>query len=260
VGQVPAVPGGGGGPTATRISRTLRLLVDEWGWPVTPGTYLTDSGACSCGDRRCPEPGRHASADRLGGSRGPGLTRSRGRASPLAAVVLPVGSGFDLRAVPPQGGRDALNRLESMGYRLPPVIATDAGRLLFFVSAADRRASGPDALAPALVDAVDLTETSDSPDPGSGAPISGASGASAGAASRRVAGEVPADTAIWVGGGVPCIPDVVVRRGGLVVAPALGPESPGTTRWLLPPAPARHPLPRTEDVLGPKRINENGWC
>ncbi len=59
------------------------------------------------------------------------------------------------------------------------------------------------------------------------------------------------ETSIWVGGGVPDAPDVIVRRSGLLVAPLLGPEPPGVTRWLVPPAPRRDPLPRMEEVLGP---------
>jgi len=258
------------------VARTLRLLVDRWGWPVVPGAFAED-GRCSCGDRHCPEPGWHALADAswLAATSDPERVRDRWRTHPEAAIVLPVGWCFDLLDVPERGGREALGRLEMMGHEPPPVIATVAGRLLFLVSALDRRPS-------------DVAEA------GSGAPAprsaasprsagSGAAGAAGGvgrgragrreasardaAAARAAVAELEPwptsstwlasaagcrpETSIWVGGGAPDAPDVVVRRSGLLVVPLLGPEPPGVTRWLVPPAPVRRPLARMEDLLGP---------
>jgi hypothetical protein len=49
-------------------------------------------------------------------------------------VLLPVGRSFDLLDVPEQAGCQALVRLERMGTRLGPVLASPAGRTLFFVT------------------------------------------------------------------------------------------------------------------------------
>ena len=133
-GRLPASP--------VRVARTLRLLVDEWGWPVVPGAFAV-AGRCSCGDPTCPEPGRHALADAswLAATSDPERARDRWRAHPEAAIVLPVGWCFDLLEVPERGGREALGRLEVMGHPLPPVIATAAGQLLFLVAALDRHSA-----------------------------------------------------------------------------------------------------------------------
>ncbi|HEX6755792.1 MAG TPA: bifunctional DNA primase/polymerase [Mycobacteriales bacterium] len=244
------------------MARTLRVLVDEWGLAVVPGAFA-ENGLCSCGDRHCPDPGRHALADAswLAATSDPERVRDRWRSHPEAAVVLPVGWCFDLLEVPERGGREALGRLEVMGHRLPPVIATAAGRLLFLVSALDRRpAEAAEAGAPAPRAA--------EPVPGAGGSAASREAAARDAAAARAAVSEPEpwptssswlasaagclpETSIWVGGGAPDAPDVIVRRSGLLVAPLLGAEPPGVTRWLIPPAPVREPLPRMEDVLGP---------
>lgn len=315
-GRLPASP--------VRVARTLRLLVDEWGWPVVPGAFA-DGDACSCGDPSCPEHGRHALADAswLAATSDAERVRDRWRAHPEAAIVLPVGWCFDLLEVPERGGREAIGRLEAQGRRLPPIIATADGRLLFLVSALDRHAgdlaeSGSAASAPwpagtpRPAEAVESDEVTAGSPEGEAAPnrrrtgddragrdVSGrhraggdatdhgdwfedawldpdrpgrdaagreeaARDAAAARAAVRELEPWPAsstwlasaagcrpETSIWVGGGVPDAPDVIVRRSGLLVAPLLGPEPPGVTRWLVPPAPRRHPLPRMEDVLGP---------
>lgn len=320
-GRLPASP--------VRVARTLRLLVDERGWPVVPGAFA-DGDTCSCGDASCPEPGRHALADAswLAATSDAERVRDRWRAHPEAAIVLPVGWCFDLLEVPERGGREAIGRLEVLGHRLPPTIATADGRLLFLVSALDRHAgelaesgsaasapwpagtprpaaadgsddgtAGPPASDPdgssrdrtgrdregrdvpgrhrASCDSTDLGSADGSwPDGGRvdrdrpGRDVAGREEAARDAAAARTAvwelepwpasstwlasaaGCRP-ETSIWVGGGVPDAPDVIVRRSGLLVAPLLGPEPPGVTRWLVPPAPRPHPLPRMEDVLGP---------
>jgi hypothetical protein len=54
--------------------------------------------------------------------------------SPDAPLLLPVGRSFDLLDVPEPAGHRALARLERMGTRLGPVLATPVGRVLFFVA------------------------------------------------------------------------------------------------------------------------------
>jgi hypothetical protein len=253
-----------------RVARTLRLLVDQWGWAVVPGAFAED-GRCSCGDRQCPDPGRHPLADAswLAATSDPERVWDRWRSHPEAAVVLPVGWCFDILEVPARGGREALGRLEVMGHRLPPVIATAAGRLLFLVSALDRR---PEDLAETGAPAPP-SATVAPPVPRPAVATAGGSAAARVAAARDAAAARAAvsdpepwpsssswpasaagcrpETSIWVGGGAPDAPDVIVRRSGLLVAPLLGAEPVGVTRWLVPPSPTRHPLARMEDVLGP---------
>jgi hypothetical protein len=200
---------------AGRIARTVRLVVDEWRWPVVPGAYVTRTGTCSCGDRRCPEPGGHPvdPVSWLAASSDPDRVHGWWLATPLASIVLPVGWHVDLLDVPERGGLAAVARLEMMGYRLPPTIATASGRILLFVAASARRPA-------------DLSQ---------GEP----------------AGVPRPETALWLGGDPSGVPDIVVRRGGTVVLPPLGPEPPGVTRWVEPLRPGRRSLPRVEDVLGP---------
>lgn len=207
----------------SRVSRTLRLLVEEWGWPVVPGTYLGWGGRCSCGDRDCAEPGRHQTTPNsyLAASADTDVVHRWWAGTPLASVVLPVGWRFDVLEVPEVGGREALCRLELMGYRPAPVIADGHGRLMLLVAAGARREM----------------------DEAAGGPME--------APTSLPTGPAPSGTAIWVSGSGAGTPDVIVHRSGVLVAPLLGPEPAGASRWLLPPAPVHHPLPRVEDVLGP---------
>ena len=226
--------GGSGRPTAgapagaERVARTLRLIVGEWRWPVVPGVHLTRAGVCSCGDAECAEPGAHPvdTASWLAASSELDRVRDWWLACPLAAVVLPVGWHVDLIDAPECGGREALGRLEMMGYRPAPVISTVSERLLFLVAAGARRPA-------------DFAERSR---PRSRARL-------------RPGAVLPTqpgpETGLWLGGDCAGAPDIVVRRRGVLVLPPLGPEPPGVTRWLIEPDPVRHPLPRAEDVLGP---------
>jgi hypothetical protein len=200
---------------AGRIARTLRLVVDEWRWPVVPGAYVTRTGICSCGDRRCPEPGSHPvdPVSWLAASADPDRVHGWWLATPLASIVMPVGWHADLLDVPERGGLAALDRLAMMGYRSSPSIATASGRMLFLVAASARRPG----------------------DPGHGEP----------------AGVPRPETALWLGGDASGAADIVVRRRGTTVLPPFGPESPGVTRWVEPLRPERPPLPRVEDLLGP---------
>jgi Bifunctional DNA primase/polymerase, N-terminal len=108
-------------------------------WAVVPGTYRVGSG-CSCGRIGCPSPGAHpASAawkreatDRVE------VIRARWSARPEASIVLPTGRLFDVLDVPEFAGREALTRLDIMGYRVGPVAQTAEGRLQFWVSSGAR--------------------------------------------------------------------------------------------------------------------------
>jgi hypothetical protein len=262
-GRLPASP--------VRVARTLRLVVDEWGWPVVPGAFV-EAGMCSCGDPNCAEAGRHALSDAswLAATSDADRVRDRWRAHPEAAIVLPVGWCFDLLEVPERGGREAIGRLEAHGFALPPVIATATGRLLFLVAALDRNASE----AAEAGSSTPAPRAAASPRPAASVGRAGDDEAARDAVAARdsitaraavtelepwpasstwlasAAGCRP-ETSIWVGGGALDAPDVVVRRSGLLVAPLLGPEPPGVTRWLVPPSATRRPLSRMEDVLGP---------
>jgi hypothetical protein len=222
---------GGGPPTAhdalaARIARTVRLVVDEWRWPVVPGAFLTRTGRCSCGDRTCATPGAHLldPGAWLAASADPDRVREWWLASPYAAVVMPLGCHVDVIDAPENCGREALGRLEMMGYRPAPAISTGDGRLLFLVAVGARR--NPD----------------DTP---------------RGRARRRpprpsvLPTQTGPETALWLGGDGAGEPDIVIRRRGVLLLPPLGPEPPGVRRWLVEPDPVRRPLPRAEDVLGP---------
>ena len=145
-------------------------------------------------------------------------------ACPLAAPVMPVGWHVDVVDAPEHGGREALGRLEMMGYRPAPVITTASGRLLFLVAAAARRPA-------------------DQAERGSRR------------RARVVDNSLPTqpcpETGLWLGGDSSGEPDIVVRRRGVLVLPPVGVDPPGMTRWLVEPDAVRRPLPRAEDVLGP---------
>jgi hypothetical protein len=215
---------------AARVARTLRLVVGEWRWPVVPGVQPARSGGCSCGDAGCREPGAHPvdTASWLAASADPDRVREWWLAAPLAAVVLPVGWHVDVIDAPESGGREALGRLEMMGYRPAPAISTAAGRLLFLVAAGARRTA-------------DFAERRGR---GRGRKGTGAGGSA-------LPTQPGPETGLWLGGDCSGAPDIVVRRRGVLVLPPIGPEPPGVTRWLVEPDPVRRPLPRAEDVLGP---------
>jgi hypothetical protein len=220
-------PPSGQDALAARIARTLRLVVDEWRWPVVPGAFVTRSGRCCCGDRACAEPGTHLvdPAAWVAATADPDRVREWWLACPLAAVMMPLGWHVDVIDAPENGAREALGRLEMMGYRPAPAISTGDGRLLFLVAAGARRiADGPPR----------------------------------GRARRRAPQPAPVlptqtgpETALWLGGDGAGEPDIVIRRRGVLLLPPLGPEPPGAMRWLVEPDPVRRPLPRAEDVLGP---------
>jgi hypothetical protein len=107
------------------------------GWAVAPGARASRGGGeCSCGDAHCAAPGAHPLpfAEEIPA----GATLEEATATweqvPGAAVLLPVGSAFDVIDVAERAGIHALVRLERMGLRLGPVIATPTGRAQFFVA------------------------------------------------------------------------------------------------------------------------------
>lgn len=106
-----------------------------WGWDVVPGARAA-GGRCSCGARDCAAPGAHPLDFRPEVPAGATLDEVTRAWSgvPGAAVLLPVGRGFDIIDVAEQAGCRALVRLERMGLPLGPVLATPAGRTYFFVA------------------------------------------------------------------------------------------------------------------------------
>ncbi|MFD7893883.1 bifunctional DNA primase/polymerase [Streptomyces sp. NPDC059743] len=106
-----------------------------WGWDVVPGARAT-GGVCSCGSADCASPGAHPLDFRPEVPAGATLDEVTRlwSAVPDAAVLLPVGRGFDIIEVAEQAGSRALVRLERMGLPLGPVMATPAGRAHFFVA------------------------------------------------------------------------------------------------------------------------------
>jgi Bifunctional DNA primase/polymerase, N-terminal len=124
---------------------TLRMealrLAQILGWAVARGTYLAD-GACSCGELRCPAPGRHPAAE-------DGSTRATGDRArieawwgehPQASIVLPTGIHFDVLDVPAGPGHDVLTAVQRFPDNLGPVAGTATGRVQFFVQAGARKA------------------------------------------------------------------------------------------------------------------------
>ncbi|MEU2392216.1 bifunctional DNA primase/polymerase [Streptomyces sp. NPDC007369] len=108
-----------------------------WGWDVVPGARAAAPARnCSCGRRDCPAPGAHplplAPVVKAGATLDE-VTATWGE-YPGAAVLLPVGRGFDVIEVSQEAGRRALVRLERMGLPLGPVTATPDGRAQFFVA------------------------------------------------------------------------------------------------------------------------------
>ncbi|MEV4556426.1 DNA primase [Kitasatospora sp. NPDC049285] len=106
----------------------------RWGWTLAAGSppAHTETG-CDCGVPRCAAPNLHLG---VGPAIPPGAT-----AADLAAdcpadapLLLPTGHQFDVLDVPAQPGLQALVRLERMGTQVGPVLASPAGRLLFFVA------------------------------------------------------------------------------------------------------------------------------
>jgi Bifunctional DNA primase/polymerase, N-terminal len=115
------------------------FYAEERHWPVAPGAYLVPDErmqqACSCGRPDCPTPGAHpcnpwwpaqASPD-------PATVEWYWTCHPQAPIVVPTGYAFDVIDVPESAGMSALERLDRLGLRLGPVLATGDGRMQFLV-------------------------------------------------------------------------------------------------------------------------------
>jgi hypothetical protein len=109
-------------------------------WSVVPGAFRTGPDGCSCGRAYCSRPGAHpATADwRNRATDRVDVIRDRWGAEPEASIVLPTGRRFDVLDVPSSAGREALTRLDILGYRLGPVAETAEGRLLVWVTSGTR--------------------------------------------------------------------------------------------------------------------------
>jgi hypothetical protein len=106
-----------------------------WGWDVVPGARAV-AGVCSCGDGTCGAPGAHPFDFAPVVPAGAALVEVAAvwDQFPGAAVLLPVGTSFDVLEVAEAAGRRALVRLERMGIPLGPVAVTPDGRAHFFVA------------------------------------------------------------------------------------------------------------------------------
>ncbi len=124
-----------------RARASVCSLVAEYtgvhGWAVTPGARAPRGGGpCGCGDPGCAAPGAHPLAfapEIPAGARGEQVAAAWA-GTPHASVLLPAGRTFDVLDVVEEAGCRALVRLERMGLRLGPVLATPTGRALFFVA------------------------------------------------------------------------------------------------------------------------------
>ncbi|MFJ6180469.1 bifunctional DNA primase/polymerase [Streptomyces sp. NPDC092295] len=121
---------------------TVAEYTGLWGWDVIPGvpeaipTARASGERCSCGEPGCASPGAHPlafSPEVSAGATLDDVTKAWSEV-PGAAVLLPVGRGFDIIDVAEPAGSRALVRLERMGLPLGPVMATPAGRAHFFVA------------------------------------------------------------------------------------------------------------------------------
>ncbi|MEV7179498.1 bifunctional DNA primase/polymerase [Kitasatospora sp. NPDC093679] len=122
--------------TRATTLRAAGEYTSRLGWTVVAGaarTHRRSPGVCDCAAAHCAAPGLHAVP---GPKAAPGTPADELRAllAADAPVLLPAGLHFDVLDVPEQPGLQALVRLERMGTQVGPVIASPAGRLLFFVA------------------------------------------------------------------------------------------------------------------------------
>ncbi|MFD6419637.1 bifunctional DNA primase/polymerase [Streptomyces sp. NPDC060194] len=119
-----------------------------WRWPVVPGVGLADDGehreteayggtgadpdgtprACACPDPHCPVPGAHPLDPPLLAATTDGRMVSwwwSGADGPAAPVLLATGGDAPCAvSLPAEAGHRALDRLDRLGVRLGPVVAT----------------------------------------------------------------------------------------------------------------------------------------
>ena len=126
---------------ASECVTAAAAYTERYGWAVAPGARAgrgggSDRRECSCGAPDCPAPGAHPLpfAGEVPAGATPEQVMAAWEEVPGATVLLPAGRAFDVIEVAERSGRRALARLERMGLRLGPVIATPTGRAQFFVA------------------------------------------------------------------------------------------------------------------------------
>lgn len=114
-------------------SQALRLA--ELGIPVVPGSWVTTTGRCSCGDRGCRRPGAHPRDARwpVEATTDQSIIGSWWGTAPRASIIVPLSDAFAVVDTAAEAGALALRLLEQAGHRAPPVAVLPAGRYQFWV-------------------------------------------------------------------------------------------------------------------------------
>lgn len=107
--------------TTARLSsmgQAALTYVQRLGWPVSPVHWITDEGACSCGNPACSSPGKHPLTPRgfKEASRDPEQIQQWWTRWPQGNIGIPTGSasGFDVLDIDPRHGGDiSLAELEA---------------------------------------------------------------------------------------------------------------------------------------------------
>ncbi len=123
--------------TRASVRSTVAEYTGSYGWAVVPGARAPrGGGSCDCGMPGCDAPGAHPLewAAEIPAGAGREQVAAAWAATPGASVLLPAGRTFDVLDVVEDAGCRAMVRLERMGLRLGPVLATPTGRALFFVA------------------------------------------------------------------------------------------------------------------------------
>jgi hypothetical protein len=111
--------------TRATMCQAAAEYAGRWGWPVALGAAAPERpvGRGAVDDGAALAPGA-----------GPAEAQRALAHGGCAALLLPLGGCFDLLDVPEEAGRRAMVRLERMGTRLGPVLASPTRRALFFVA------------------------------------------------------------------------------------------------------------------------------
>jgi hypothetical protein len=126
--------------TTTELREAAMRYAARHAWGVLPG-HFHDQYGCSCGDPGCYEdthPTRNLDAATLEPA-----AISRWWGGEPYPVLLPTGIRFDVLEVPGPPGREALLRLEILGYELGPIAQTGLDRILVWVQAGSRLPNPP---------------------------------------------------------------------------------------------------------------------
>lgn len=119
--------------TRTTVLQAAGEYTGRWGWTVAVGSTAPGARECDCIAERCAAPGMHAPVGPRAAAGTP-VHELRRLCASDAPLLLQAGLHFDVLDVPAQPGLQALVRLERMGTQVGPVLASPAGRLLFFVA------------------------------------------------------------------------------------------------------------------------------